>query len=177
MSPLRRHRAALPALLPALVLGYLVVAALGCAETTPDEELHLPSRSQFPLVLDAMERRCGTLDCHGTPGRNLRLYTGSGLRLDAKDIPGNGQTTEAELDASYWSVQGLEPEIMSAVIADEGADPERLVMIRKARGTEHHKPGAIIQEDDDTDVCIRSWLKSKTSTTACQAAANFNAPE
>ncbi len=178
MSPVERpQRPRCPrALLPALVATYLVVA-IGCSETAPDEPLSLPSRSQFPLVLDALERRCGTLDCHGTPGRNLRLYTGSGLRLDPKDIPGNGQTKDAEYDASYWSVEGLEPEIMSAVVEGEGADPERLIFLRKARGTEHHKPGAIIEEDDDTDVCIRSWLTGKTKETACRAAANFGAPE
>lgn len=165
----------LPACL-AVFFGAYLALSLGCSETAPEEDVHFPSRSQFPPVLDALERRCGTLDCHGAPGRNLRLYTGSGLRLSPKDIPGNGQTTEAEYDASYWSVYGLEPEIMNQVIADEGADPERLVMVRKARGTESHKPGAVIEQGDDTDKCITSWLKSKTNETACRNAANFGAP-
>ena len=39
-----------------------------------------------------LERRCGTLDCHGQGGRPLRLYSGRGLRLpnDAGLGPGSG---------------------------------------------------------------------------------------
>lgn len=164
--------------IPALFGAYLALSlGAGCAETAPEEEVHLPSESQFPLVLDALERRCGTLDCHGSPGRNLRLYSGSGLRLNPKDIPGNGQTTPEEYEASYWSVYGLEPEIMSAVIGDDGADPERLALIRKARGAEGHKPGAVVEAGDATDDCIVSWLRSKTSETACKKSAAFGPPE
>jgi len=173
----RRAGSRLLAAIPALFVAYLTISlGMGCAESAPEEDLHLPNKDQFPMVLDALERRCGTLDCHGAPGRNLRLYTGSGLRLDPKDIPGNGQTTPEEYDASYWSVYGLEPEITSAVIADKGADPERLALIRKARGVEAHKPGAIVKEGDDADDCLTSWLKSKTSETACKKAANFGPP-
>ena len=161
---------------PVLVAG-VVSAVIGCSETAPEAPLDLPSQSQFPLVLDGLERRCGTLDCHGTPGRNLRLYTGSGLRLSSEDIPGNGQTTPAEYDASYWSVYGLEPEIMNAVVADQGKDPERLALIRKARGTESHKPGVLVQVGDATDDCLTSWLAGEASETACKASANFTAPD
>ena len=171
---MRRRKTATLGILSALLFG--VVAPIGCAETTEEQATHLPSKSQFPVVLDALERRCGTLDCHGAPGRNLRLYTGSGLRLDPKDIPGNGQTTAEEYDASYWSVFGLEPEVMSAVIGDGGADPLRLLLIQKARGMDHHRPGAIIDAEDPADKCIRSWLKGKTSETVCKEAAAFGAP-
>ena len=164
--------------IPALLLAFFAaaLAPLGCAETVPEETTHLPNRAEFPLVLDALERRCATLDCHGTPGRNLRLYTGSGLRLDPTNIPGNGQTTEEEYTASYWSVYGLEPEVMSAVVGDGGADPMRLLILQKARGMDHHKPGALIEEGDDTDLCIRTWLKGKTNEARCKTAAEFGAP-
>lgn len=166
----------LRALVSALALSALPFV-IACEESAPEPDVHLPSETQFPVVLDAMERRCATLDCHGAPGRNLRLYTGSGLRLNPKDIPGTGQTTEAEYDASYWSVYGLEPEIMNAVIADDGEDPERLALIRKARGTESHKPGALMEEGDDLDDCLTSWLKSKVNEPACKKAQNYGAPE
>ncbi|MFO0589998.1 MAG: hypothetical protein U0441_20820 [Polyangiaceae bacterium] len=169
-----RSKTASLGFLAALLFG--VALPIGCAETTEEQATHLPSKSQFPLVLDALERRCGTLDCHGAPGRNLRLYTGSGLRLSSKDIPGNGQTTPEEYDASYWSVYGLEPEVMSAVIGDDGADPLRLLLLQKARGMDHHRPGAIIDANDAADKCIRTWLKGTTSETACKAAAAFGAP-
>lgn len=153
-----------------------VAAVLGCSESLPEAPADLPDEKLFPLVLDAVERRCATLDCHGSPGRNLRLYTGSGLRLASEDVPGNGSTTAEEYAASYWAVVGLEPEIMSAVVADEGAHPERLTLIRKARGTEGHEPGAVIEEGDATDECITSWLAGKTSESACKKAASYDAP-
>lgn len=146
-------------------------------ESAQDAPFDAPDRLAFPRVLDALERRCGTLDCHGDPGRNMRLYTGSGLRLGKMDIPGESATTDAEYNASYWSVVGLEPEIMSAVVADGGERPERLTMVRKARGTEYHKPGAILEIGEPADRCLTSWLASKLDEEACKTAADFNAPD
>jgi hypothetical protein len=57
---------------------------------------------------------------------------------------------------------------MSAVIADAGAHPERLTLIRKARGTEHHKGGTVIHAGDDADTCLGSWLRSALDSAACQ---------
>lgn len=160
----------------ALVFGCFSSAS-GCAEPIPLQTYFPPDEKAFPPVLDALERRCATLDCHGASGRNLRLYTGSGLRLDPKDVPGTGQTTPAEYDASYWSVYGLEPEAMNAVIRDGGKDPERLSLVRKGRDTEHHKGGAILVPGDDADTCLLSWLASKLDEKACKAAAEFGAPD
>ncbi|APR82050.1 Hypothetical protein A7982_07399 [Minicystis rosea] len=138
--------------------------------------LSLPDRATFPLVADALERRCATLDCHGSVGRNLRLYSGSGLRLDPMNLPGSVSTTEAEYDASYRSLVWLEPEIMSAVVSEGGAEPERLTLVRKARGTEYHKPGAVIQAGEPADRCLVSWLASKIDEEQCTLAADFGAP-
>jgi len=160
-----------------VALFVFIAAAPGCALPAPPSDAPaMPDSATFPLVSDALERRCATLDCHGSPGRNLRLYTGSGLRLGSEDVPGNSSTTAEEYAASYWAVVGLEPEIMSAVVADEGAHPERLTLIRKARGTEGHEPGAVIEEGDATDECITSWLAGKTSEAACKKSASYDAP-
>jgi len=42
-------------------------------------------------VSTVLEKRCGSLDCHGTIGRNLRIYSSGGLRLpnEAGLKPGN----------------------------------------------------------------------------------------
>lgn len=141
-----------------------------------DGELLAPEMAAFPPVLGALERRCATLDCHGDAGRNLRLYTGSGLRLDPKDVPGMGSTTAAEAEASYWSVVGLEPEELSLVVEQDGAHPERLTLVRKARGAEYHKPGAILELGDDADTCLTSWLADKLDEAACAKAAELSAP-
>ena len=120
--------------------------------------------------------RCGTLDCHGSTYRNMVLYGYQGLRLPLADpnatpnLPGSADTTIDELIADYHSVVGLEPEIMTAVVQDGGANPERLTMIRKARGTESHKGNAIWNEGDDSDVCVTSWLASNIDKGACARA-------
>lgn len=161
----------------ALLLFGLAGPALGCnREPASDEALHVPDRASFPLVAGALEHRCATLDCHGMEERNLRLYTGSGLRLAPEDVPGSGETTDAENEASYQSVVGLEPEAMSLVVGEQGKGPERLTLIRKARGAEPHKGGAVIRRGEDADRCITSWLSTTVDEEACARAQELIPP-
>lgn len=116
------------------------------------------------------------MDCHGKPARNLRLYTGSGLRLSAMDVPGSGSTTDEEYEASFQSIVGLEPEWMAIVVGESGAFPDRLTLVRKARGDEAHKGGAIFVPGDAADVCMTSWLSSTIDEDACKRAADVIPP-
>jgi hypothetical protein len=156
----RRIYARLPAL--------FMLAA--CAAPASDGRVTamVPDRESFAVVAQVLVRHCGSLDCHGSAFRNLRVYGNEGLRLDARDRPLQPAcTTAAEVEEDYQSAVGLEPEVMSAVVADGGAHPERLTLIRKARGTEHHKGGAPIHTGDDADRCLTSWLASQTDRAAC----------
>lgn len=160
-------------------VGCVMVAlwGLGCGVGAEEgAAVSQPDRASFPLVSGALERRCATLDCHGDAARNLRLFTGSGLRLNATDVPGSGSTTEAEHDASYRSVVGLEPEVMSAVVAEHGRAPERLTLVRKARGTEEHKGGAMIQAGNAADRCLLSWLAGAPDEASCELSAEYGPP-
>jgi hypothetical protein len=155
----------------------VAVSVMGCAIGSEGAALNeAPDRASFPLVSGALERRCATLDCHGERARNLRFFTGSGLRLDPADVPGSGSTTEAEYDASYQSVVGLEPEIMSAVVAERGRAPERLTLVRKARGLEEHQGGAALQAGDPAYQCVLSWLASAIDEPSCALGAEFGPP-
>jgi hypothetical protein len=128
----------------------------------------VPERAGFPEVAQMLVRNCGTLDCHGSTARNLRLYGNEGLRWAAGDRPlSPACTTADEVDQDYDSVVGLEPEVMSAVVAHAGADPERLSLVRKALGLEHHKGGSPLIAGDDADRCLRSWLENQADTQAC----------
>ena len=63
----------------------LALSLAGCNDfSTADApgQLSVPSRDDFPAVADAMQLHCGTLDCHGQVGRNMRLYGLYGLRLE-----------------------------------------------------------------------------------------------
>lgn len=156
---------------------FVVLFAGFVACSTPDPGARVvatvPDRATFPQVSDVLAHGCGTLDCHGSSARNLRLFGHEGMRLAATDRPSSHpNTTQAEYDENFTSIVGLEPEILSAVVASAGAAPERLTLVRKARGDEHHKAGAIVERGDDRDVCLTSWLAGHTDTSACTRAAS-----
>jgi len=126
-----------------------------------------PGGADFKPVGLFLVHRCGSLDCHGQVGRNLRIYGDFGLRLDPKGVPSGGLTTPAELDADYQAVVSLEPELMNEVVASGGMNPASLTFYRKPTAIEHHKGGQVIQLGDDQDTCILSWLASAVDKTAC----------
>jgi hypothetical protein len=148
----------------------LALLAARCA-TSADSRYSptgLPDRAFFPAVSDVLEHRCGSLDCHGSPRRNLRLYGNEGLRLDPTSRPSSKpNTTAGEYDANFEAVVGLEPELTSAVVSAGGAQPGRLTLVRKARGSEAHKGGSQFVEGDDQDNCLTSWFAGHTDTAAC----------
>jgi len=140
---------------------WLLLALPAC--TGPDgsaRSFEVPPRDTFAPVGELLHARCGSLDCHGQVGRNLRIYGKNGLRLAASDVPGldGGVTTDPELDANYASVVGLEPELLAQVTREGGAHPERLTLIRKARGEENHKGGTILAKGGLADRCLVGWL-------------------
>lgn len=110
--------------------------------------------------------KCGSLDCHGSVARNLRIFGSAGLRFSSTDQPFVPLcNTSDEVAQDYVSVVGLEPEQMSVVAS--GGDPGTLTMLRKARGTEAHKGEQIWTQGDDSDVCLTSWLTGSANSTAC----------
>jgi hypothetical protein len=150
--------------------GEILDPGVGAADggTAAGTRLLAPERATFNPLGDMLQTTCGTLDCHGQIGRNLRLYGARGLRLDPKDNSAENPTTVREYDQSYWSVIGLEPETTSDVVADHGADPDRLTIFRKARGTERHKGGQLFSVGDPGDRCLLSWFAGKVDVAACK---------
>ncbi len=151
--------------------------ALAACLAQPQEEQTLlfegarPDRATFDAPSGYLEKHCGSLDCHGQPGRPLRVYSQFGMRLDPNDVPGGRPRTDDELNANYLAVIGLEPEIMSQVASDHGADPERLMLIRKPLGTERHKGGQIFSDQSDPGyLCLTSWLRGAVDTASCASA-------
>jgi hypothetical protein len=95
------------------------------------------------------------------------------MRLESTDVSicsrakGGRRTTPEEHQATYRSVVGLEPTVISVVVANRGAELELLTLMRKARGFDAHKGGALIVPGDDQDVCLTSWLSGRTNLRAC----------
>jgi hypothetical protein len=157
-----------------LLHGAFAALALCACAGPPGNQVFVPdppSTDGFSLVADALDAHCGTLDCHGSPARNFRVYGIDGERLSRNDIPGGSLTTAAEYTATYESIIALEPEILSSIVAEGGAHPERWIVITKGRGTEAHKGGHRMTAGDDTDRCITTWLAGSPDANACTNAA------
>jgi hypothetical protein len=129
------------------------------------------------LVSPVFEKHCGSLDCHGSIGRNLRIYSSNGLRLpnDAGLRTSFGDTSEQERTANYHAILGLEPERTEEVLA--GGDPYELLVLKKPLAIESHKGGQPIRRGDDSETCIVSWLRASdqapVDSNACTRAAIF----
>src|SRR6185312_12256946 len=121
-----------------------------------------------------MDRRCGTLDCHGSDSRPMRLYGRLGLREPAEtNVSGGKPTTPAELIANYGAVCSIEPEKTAAAVQDQGQSAELLLVVQKARGNEAHKGGAVVKQGSPGDNCIAGWLRGDDPAmvaAACQTA-------
>jgi|SRR4051812_48573689 hypothetical protein len=168
----------IPRPVPLSMLLVMAAASLSCVGVVggdaPTFALSAPPRAGFENVADAMQPSCGTLDCHGQQDRNLRLFGGRGLRLDPATNSSDGDTAPAEYEANYWSVIALEPELLATVTREGGQNPERLILIRKGRGTTRHKGGALMQPNDDLDQCIVEWLKGNILVDRCFAASRIS---
>jgi hypothetical protein len=148
----------------ALVAAVLAVGAVLACSSVQNTRIGIDappySDQSFSVVGDYLGQRCGTLDCHGQSGRNLRVWSCTGMRLDSESNPQSciEPTTEAEYEATYRSLVALEPQVMTTVytgcaVTDGAAatyppgpscHPELLTFIAKARGTESHKGGQLI---------------------------------
>jgi len=149
--------------------GALAGGTTACASSPDNRRATLilqPDFQTYATYVDAyLQRRCGTLDCHGQPGRAYRMYGFSGFRLyneDAGLVSGQQPTTPAEIIANYQAAVALEPEEMSRLIATQGADPKKLILLRKPLLLERHKGGPSMAEDDPGYQCVVAWLRIRT---------------
>ncbi|MCW5835139.1 MAG: hypothetical protein KIS78_22255 [Labilithrix sp.] len=164
------RRGRLPGLVAALAL-----AACSGADAPPPPSVTPPSAG-WEDVSEMLGARCASLDCHGQPGRPLRLYHRAGLRLADVDVPGGGATTADEHAANLRAAAGLEPELFARVVGEGGLRAERLTLVRKALGLEGHKGGAPLAPGGSGDLCLRSWLAAATDDAACASAAEVERP-
>ena len=149
-----------------------LVVACGSVDGAP-EQYAVPSSAHFDSVARTLDAHCGTLDCHGSTGRNLRLFGYSGMRLDPRGVSGIGATTALEAGADYCSVIALEPELLERVAAERGARPERLTLVRKARGSEAHVGKTVFPEGTPGDRCLTEWLAGQSGSLAATCDASL----
>lgn len=157
-----------------IVLAALALVLPACSRENGTIQSEVPPREGFSPVADVLSIHCGSLDCHGDSGRNLQIYGRYGMRLDTNTLPDPDPTTDPERDATYQAVIALEPEVLANVYADGGADPERLTLVRKARGIENHVGKAPFHGRADADRCLISWLKGRVDDAACDSGTMLN---
>ena len=147
----------------------LIWGAQGCSSAYEGDSIPVtgPTSENFGKVAQTLDYFCGNLACHGSTFRNLRLYGDQGRRLDAKDIPCGVPTTPDEVQADYRALVSLEPEIMAAVVASDGTHPERLTLVRKARGLEKHTGGTVFRDGTDQTACVASCKADRGCSAAC----------
>jgi hypothetical protein len=126
-----------------------------------------------------MERRCGTLDCHGETSRPLRIFGQYGLRRPEQPgspnvenyaeyySGGKEASTLAELEDNYRSICALEPELVADVYAKKSS-PDVLTIVRKARLREKHKGGLLWNKGEPGDVCMTNWLTGIADLSQCE---------
>lgn len=158
--------------LPVLLSAAMAIALAACS--SPDDsatvKADIATRERFELVSDAMVYRCGTLDCHGSTFRNLRLYGYGGLRKSGRPDEDFPFRRREEVDANYDAIVGLEPESFARVVGEGGREPERTTLVAKARALQNHKGGPVMKPGDAIDDCITSWLRGNVEDAKCLAA-------
>lgn len=158
-------RAAVVLSIGGTALGLLAIAA--CA-SAPDNnrvtQVITPDFDTYVTSVDAyLTRRCGSLDCHGQPGRAYRIYSREGFRLyqlqDGGLVSGQQPTQPEEQRANFQALVALEPEEMTRLMARQGDNPNQLLFLRKPLKLERHKGGPAMAEDDPGYRCVVAWLQ------------------
>jgi len=142
-----------------------VLASLaGCAQELGTQELGPVDVEGYGReVHGILEPSCATLDCHGVPGRPLRLYAETGLR--APGVDREALITDQELAANARSLLGVDPD----------AEPAEHLAITKPlaerAGGEDHVGNAIwLDRDEPAVVCLVAWLEGDVSVAAAECA-------
>jgi hypothetical protein len=151
-----------------IFVGVSALALAGCIEEQAQVDNACPSEQDWPIVSQMLERRCGTLDCHGDASRPLLLHGRNGKRLSSSGQVGESGTSAAEYAANRLSVCGVEPEKMSDVVAGE-EDLLTLTVIRKPILDEAHKGGRVFLQTSPGFLCFSSWIEGSVDVDSCEA--------
>ena len=166
------ERSASRALRALVACGCVAAASFFACSGPKDGEVfvgNFPNEATFKPVSAALEARCGTLDCHGSFYRNMRVYGKDGIRAGRNDVSGIQDTTDEEVQLNYDSVVSIEPEKFSDIVTKAGQGFDKWIVITKGSGTEHHKGGSRFVKGDATYVCVLSWVTGTVNMDACAA--------
>ncbi len=135
-----------------------------------------PDSNAFKLVSPSLELRCGTLDCHGSVYRNMRLFGHYGARLDSKLTTGKEDTTDAEMESNFTSVVSIDTENFASIVAKHGQGFDQWMVVLKGEDAVEHKGGERMKKGDVTYDCLLSWITGTVDMNACSMASMVTAP-
>jgi hypothetical protein len=139
-----------------MVTGFGACVDAGDPVILPPRDAAIYAASIHPIA----EVRCGTLDCHGSMDRPLRLYSETGLRL--LGLPRTGPLTQGERDANIASLGAVDP---------AGVGLANLNIAKPLRGGIDHEGGELWADPGEPEVvCLVAWLDGTGSTPDAQAA-------
>lgn len=170
-----------------------VVMGAGCVGEPDPVASACPDyvEAEFSEVSAVLERKCGSLDCHGQSERSFIVFGRNGLRRPGGGVnptttgggaagtgggattgtgtlvTGGETTTVFERQGTYQSLCALQPEIIAEVVAGE-KPPTELTVIRKASLREAHKGGQVWLVDSPGDQCLQTWFQGNLSDIACR---------
>jgi hypothetical protein len=139
-----------------LLLCYAGLAATGCG---PAQGTETPAPAD-PAVYEQHVQpytavSCATLDCHGDPGRPLRMYSELGLRRDP--------TLRTQAVSEARPAQPLTAEELADNLAAFGAvsdvGPRHMALLKPLAGHVHHLGGTLWPNEEAPGyLCLRGWL-------------------
>lgn len=145
---------------------------LGACASFEDEPL--PLQLAQPVVYRQqvqpyVARRCGSLDCHGNPGRLLRIYSRHSLR--APGTPRSSGMTQREYQENLQSFAAMDrPEAGEGFILKKGLSID-------AGGLAHVGGDVWTSVEEPGYRCIDAWLKGSQDPKACQSAVALVDPD
>jgi hypothetical protein len=146
----------------ALLLSLLFAAACDVGQGQVPVEVTADPDDWAMHVQPYVALRCGTLDCHGDPGRPFRIYSEEGLRMSAdRELP----LTDLEIDETMTAGLGVSP------LGDIESHPLLLEPLHPDAGGWHHQGDPVwLSRDDPGYACLHDWLSGADPSTSCAAA-------
>jgi hypothetical protein len=149
-------------------LALALVLLTACGPEAGSDPLAAPDLAAYDAIHPYLEGRCATLDCHGDPGRPLRIFSETGLR--AAGVDRDAELQPEERMANGWALVGVDP----------NADPEAHVLVLKPlaedAGGMHHVGDTVWTSVADPGYrCLLGWLRGDGDAdweAACAAASD-----
>lgn len=144
---------------PAVALALLCATSIAC-DVESQQEIPLPARDATRFEADVQPfvgPGCGSLDCHGDPGRPLRIYARFGLRMSAALRHEPVSAEELTANVAAFAALPVERLLGKPLAVDAGG-------LR-------HVGGELWQTADSPEYrCLAAWLDGLEDDAACTSA-------